>query len=246
MALVTMNSMTFTVIAIPDFGLELADSVYCLNQEIEISNATHSGFDLDFFAVNQNGDTLMSLNELSNTPGAYTLNYFAQDTNQCQSEFTIGNLIVLNADVPGQIQIIRSTVIADQMVYTEWEIDSADLIKIEDLQILRTINGENNWLQIDQIPKSWNFYEDYSAFVTEEDYEYQIRPNYKCSWDVLPSISNSILLELDEAGDFQKLKWNSYDGWDSGVDHYEIQILINGQWETIQILPPTVLELINP
>lgn len=85
-------------------------------------------------------------------------------------------------------------------------------------------------------------FEDYHVDVMNKQYNYRIEVVNECpSKNNLGDQGSSILLETIQQGENSGLlKWNEYQEWREGVNHYKVQRLNEfNQWETIKELPST-------
>lgn len=241
----TSNSLQLLVVDAIDLALN--KEVYCFGNDITPIYNLPNQLSIDFLAVNQiTQDSVYILDLLSYSPGEWEVYYTLTDSLGCSNTFSSGSLIVLDSIAPRNPEIIRSTVIDDNHVYTEWKIDSADLDKYIELVLFRTELDQQNWMQLGHLPKTEMFYQDYSADVKNEAYEYKIQGLFHCPWDIEGSLSNSILLEIEDLGSMKKLVWNNYQYWEDGVDHFEVQEKVNGVWTTVATIPASIFEFILP
>ena len=133
-------------------------------------------------------------------------------------------------------EIIRSTVVENINIYTEWFSNKIELNPLVEYSIFRSVNG-NDFEFITSLDSSINNYTDVNVEVMNSQYDYIIVNKNICSSNSINSnLGNSILLNFQRLTNFRtKLNWNFYNGWIDNPNRYDIQKLnSDGNWETIQ------------
>ncbi|QSE98812.1 PKD domain-containing protein [Fulvivirga lutea] len=137
------------------------------------------------------------------------------------------------------VNIVRTTVVDDQSILTEWNEPTIASDKVVGYDILRK-NG-NEFELIDYVPKGITSYYDEEVDVQSESFTYQIRVINECDIETtLSGESNSILLQKTTDNYVNKLNWTPYQGWHGGVSKYKLQKLDEyGQWITVEEIDST-------
>ncbi len=131
--------------------------------------------------------------------------------------------------------IIRSTVIDDRDVLTEWQTPDIGHWAIDGYKVLKKGGNDSSFHAIKTIPAPANAYTDPDVDVNLDRYQYRVRSVSVCKTGLKSRIGSSILLTGSRNEDETRLEWTPYVNWDEGVDHYEIQIRRpDGSWETIE------------
>ncbi len=141
--------------------------------------------------------------------------------------------------------IVRSTVIDDRDVLTEWLPPTVLPQRVVEYVILRSDDG-NTYTEIARVPASTNSFIDYNALVHQQDYHYRIDVINDCQVAGAQGIKGrSIFLQSNYPDDKTRLWWTPYEQWIQGVDHYTIELLnSNGQWDPIKTVNGNMLEVI--
>jgi len=141
------------------------------------------------------------------------------------------------------VEVIRSTVVDNKYILTEWNHPSSGQDKILQYDIFRTSDLTLPFSYLSSVSALQNNYIDYDVEVKKEDYYYLIRVLNIC--DVNGPESNrgkSVLLRISYNNGKQLLEWTPYTEWRPGVEKYVVeQQLSNGQWVPIRVLPGNTL-----
>ncbi|NNF01631.1 MAG: PKD domain-containing protein, partial [Bacteroidia bacterium] len=164
-----------------------------------------------------------------------------------------GRLVSANSDTAGarpvipmptyELEIVRSTVINNAQVYTEWRIDSLLVPELKGFELFRSTNG-STFHPIKVVPSFQSSYIDNNVDVHNNRYQYMVRALNKCDIAGLMSKrSSSILLKAETADGKVRLRWTPYEKWDTGVKVYVIEQKNRyGVWERVKIVNGNVLE----
>ena len=134
-----------------------------------------------------------------------------------------------------KVDVVRSTVIDNNNVLTEWAAPALAPEKIAGYAIYRSTDNIHFSLltHVDAIVHN---YIDTEVNVNSQNYYYKISIVNFC--DITGEESNkssSVLLKAGLADGSVNLSWTAYEGWDKGVDYYSIEKMNDsGEWETIQ------------
>ena len=143
-------------------------------------------------------------------------------------------------------EVIRSTVIDNENIYTEWLSNGLILNPLSQHLLYRSING-NDFELIATLDSSIKSYLDVFVDVNSNQYDYMVINKNLCNVSSINSnFGNSILFDFNRLDNFRtKLNWNFYNGWIDNPNRYEIQKLnSSGNWEIINILENTENEII--
>jgi PKD repeat protein len=142
------------------------------------------------------------------------------------------------------VDVVRSTVVDNLTVLTEWLQPSIHPELITQYDLYRSTDNENYYF-IATVPALQTDYMDYNVDVQTNRYYYKILPVNICN--VISDISeftNTVLLkgEMDESS-VVHLNWTPYEGWANGVDYYVIEKKDpNGNWQLLKQVSGTTLE----
>ena len=153
----------------------------------------------------------------------------------CSTEYIFPDLFPVYDTTPlPNAQVIRSSVIENQSIYTEWNSTSNYLNPLLEHQIYRSQNGDS-LEYIVCVDSSVRSYIDQNVDILNNQYDYIIINKNICETSSGNSNKgNSLLLNFDRLDNFRtKLNWNLYNGWANGTSRYELQKLnSDGIWET--------------
>ena len=148
-----------------------------------------------------------------------------QDGNQqvSWSDTCAATPIYVNSIPPNEL--VRATVQHDDYVRIEWLATPYSKMPIEHYELEKSDDGYTYRLVTDQLSPTTFEADDRLVEVDSQSYFYRVRAVDVCK-DKAPysNFAKTILLDAD-TGKFQRpfLRWSTYDGWDVGVDKYEIQ-----------------------
>ena len=132
------------------------------------------------------------------------------------------------------VDVVRSTVLDNSFVLTEWAEPEIEPEYVSRYKIFRS-SGNGVFTYRTTVNPYTTFFIDEDVDIMEETYQYQIVVENTCEVQNgagQPGVS--ILLQGDVVDDVPVLKWNPYEGWKSGVDYYEIKRMnALGEWEVI-------------
>jgi hypothetical protein len=134
-----------------------------------------------------------------------------------------------------KVDVVRSTVVNDRDILTEWLPPVVAPARVTQYNILRSEDNIHFTL-LASVPPSAHSYIDYNAYVHEDVFFYRVDVINDC--EMSGTISNTganILLKSDWLEEQTKLWWTPYTDWDSGVDYYIIEKFDrSGQWRPIK------------
>jgi hypothetical protein len=137
--------------------------------------------------------------------------------------------------------IVRSTVVNNNFVLTEWSEPLLHPERVGSYNIYRSTDSTGSqYVLLATVSSGITSYEDYNVYVNEQNYYYKIEAVSDCNLVGTPSAkSSSILLQSHWEYATGKLWWTKYDKWDSGVERYEIEKYNwnTGQWEKVKTVP---------
>lgn len=162
--------------------------------------------------------------------------YRVKAVNLCQEGFEAWSDII-QLDAPGilvnqKVDIIRSTVVDDSYVFTEWAPPVLAPQLVTSFELYRSIDNLNFDL-IATLPGNETNYSDYNTGVKAHYYFYKIKVNNLCELETTQGLQgSSILLGSELDGENRSvLRWSPYRDWESGVDYYVIErVDLNGNW----------------
>lgn len=231
------DSITITILPKPEIALNFGTNTTCLGSQLSFINSSPNIASEDFsWYVN---DSLYYLN--FNEPyfildtGFYEIKVIASNQLNCLTEYTFPNLFpVYDTTALPKANVIRSTVIENQNIYTEWNSNSDYLNPLFEHHIYRSENGDN-FEFIATTDSSTKSYIDENVNIQNTQYDYIIINKNICeSYSMNSNAGNSVLLNYQRLDNFRtKINWNFYEGWSVLPNKYEVQKLnSNGVWES--------------
>lgn len=144
-----------------------------------------------------------------------------------------------------EVEVVRGTVVNNQLVLCEWKPPVIAPEKVAYYNIYRSDNSSNFQL-ITTVPAGVHEYLDYSVQVNNDFYYYMIEIINVCEINTTPgNFASSVLLKA-ERDDYahNKLRWTPYVGWDfDGVEYYTIERQdINGNWILLKTVDGDIQE----
>ena len=243
------DTASITLLPEPDIDVTVTQTLPCIGYQIDISNQSANLANEDYAWFVNDSLYYPNFNEpffLLDT-GFYTISTSAVNLFGCRTDSIILDSVpVYDTTALAQASIIRSTVIENSKIYTEWNSVTQTLNPLLQSQVLRSENGEP-FQYIATVDSSTQFYIDDNVDVFNSEYEYIIVSRNCCQ--VNSSNSNygsSVLLKYQRINDYEtKLNWNFYQEWLNGSKEYKVQKLNeNNIWETISVTNSTTNEII--
>lgn len=243
------DTISFAIHPKPDLNISLSQNLLCLGDQLEVDNLSNNLSNVDFTWYINDSLYYQNFNEpyfLLDT-GFYSVKVIARNQLNCVSELLLEDSFpiydttrLLNAE------IIRSTVVNNENIYTEWLSEGLTLNPLTNHLIYRSENG-NDFELITTLDSSIRSYLDEFVDVVNNQYNYLVVNRNICNTNsIYSNLGNSILLEFDRLDNFRtKLNWNFYNGWIDNPNKYEIQKLnSSGNWELFKTLDNTENEII--
>jgi PKD repeat protein len=133
-----------------------------------------------------------------------------------------------------KVDVVRSTVVDNKSVLTEWKAPTVLPGKVSGYRIYRSLNGFDYKL-ITTVSPVETSYMDNDVDVSKQNYFYRIEPANECDIQAMQGLhGSSILLGVRNYDDRVQLDWTGYDGWTKGVGYYVIERMrSDGTWETV-------------
>lgn len=162
--------------------------------------------------------------------------YRIKAVNLCNEGFEAWSDII-QLDAPGilvnqKVDIIRSTVVDDSYVFTEWAPPALAPQLVTSFELYRSTNNSNFEL-VATLPGNETNYSDYNTGVKGNYYFYKIKVNNLCELQTAEGLQGSSVLLIGGLDEENRsvLRWSPYRDWESGVDYYVIErIDLNGNW----------------
>ena len=183
-------------------------------------------------------DSLSFLDTTFICPWPYAYRVIATDL--CGNTYTSSSdtsiTIPINILEGQVVDVVRSTIIENKSVLTEWRQPEVHPEKIKQYDIYRSTDNVNFYFE-ESVPKLQTDFMDYNVDVQIQHYYYKILVVNTCSTaEDLSGITSTILLkgEMDE-GHQVFLNWSPYEGWDNGVEYYIIEKKdADGNWQLLK------------
>ncbi len=179
-------------------------------------------------------------------PLAYSYQVVATDV--CGNTYTSYSDTTISTPrnfLEGQIvNVIRSTVVDNEKVLTEWSPPLIHPEMITGYSIYRSTDNEN-FAYLTSVPQLQNDYMDHQVDVQNNRYYYKILVENTCNLsEGISGITSTIILKanIDEAR-IVHLDWTPYEGWDSGVEYYILEKKdAEGHWQFLRQVDGSTLE----
>ncbi len=141
------------------------------------------------------------------------------------------------------VDIVRSTVVDDQFVLTEWAAPAILPQMVDRFDIYRSTD-QMNYQLIASVPNTAHEYSDFDTDVDNQEYYYKVITQNICNVATREGLNgSSVLLQKLEVGTGYILKWTKYQEWFTGVETYVVEKLNSmGMWEEVQRLPGDITE----
>jgi PKD repeat protein len=236
---------TINVSALPIGGnVQVSWSAYsgCPVNTYEIYRS--SAFSAQQLVATVSPQTLTYLDTLLDCPHEYT--YKIKATDLCGTVYTsysdtaIGQ--PLNIYIGQQSLVVRSTVVNNATILTEWLAPAVQPGSVVQYDIYRSTDNVN-YSFITSVPAQQTDYMDYNVDVQAQNYFYRVDVINQCNIQaIISNDGSSILLKGDKTlNGGVALQWTNYIGWSAGVDQYIIERLDDfGQWQIIGTVPGSV------
>lgn len=133
------------------------------------------------------------------------------------------------------VDVVRSTVVNNQYVLTEWLPPVVHPEAVTQFDLYRSTDN-NNFSYVTSLPAQQTDYTDYNVDVQTEHYYYKIEVQNICNIsEALSGNTSTIVLDAHQELDRSiQLNWSPYNGWTNGVDFYIIERqLPDGTWKFI-------------
>lgn len=139
------------------------------------------------------------------------------------------------------VDVVRSTVVDNQYVLTEWMPPVTLPNSVLRYDIFRSTD-QINFSLIASVPSLILDYSDFNVSVSAHDYYYKILVRNVCDVDSREGlVGSSILLTKLVSSSGNYLRWTQYKEWNTGVDYYVIEKLNEaGVWKEIDRVPGAV------
>lgn len=171
-------------------------------------------------------------------PGSYSYKVKAINIHQKgHSAFSDSSDIQINVNplAEQQVDVLRSTVVEDQLLLTEWAPPTLSPSAVTGYSIYRSSN-DGPYQLLATVPASQTIFLDEKVKVHQLTYAYRIEVQNTCQSATKPGNKGQAVRlqgELNEGT--VKLTWTPYEGWANGVQQYRIeQQDENGNWVPVQ------------
>ncbi|MDQ3052146.1 MAG: PKD domain-containing protein [Bacteroidota bacterium] len=246
---------------VPHTSINIEDTI--INNQVRLDWNYYDGCAVGSYQVFRQDNTTGSFN-LVGTVSA-NMNYFIDSTiycgmlaayrvkaiDLCGEGFEAWSDIEI-VQAPGSllnqtVDVIRSTVIDDSFVFTEWSPPVQAPQLVTEFEVYRSTDN-SNWTLLATVPAVETNYSDYDTRVKLERYFYRVKVKNICELQTsqgLPGTSILLVGGLDENNN-SILRWSAYKNWDSGVDYYVIEKQDEyGNWVPIKTVDGNILDYID-
>ena len=170
----------------------------------------------------------------------YAFSYKVMATDLCgnvYTSFSDTSVTTPTNILEGQIvDVVRSTVVENQSVLTEWVQPTVHPEMVAQFDVYRSTDN-SNFYYITSVPSVQTDFMDYNVDVQSEHYYYKILVVNTCDiTEDLSDITSTIILkgEMNDARQIH-LGWTPYEGWETGVEYYVIEMKDeNGTWQLLR------------
>lgn len=139
-----------------------------------------------------------------------------------------------------QSSIVRSTVVDNKYVLTEWKAPAIHPERVMEYRIYRSTDNIN-FSQIAVEPSTSNSFNDTDTDVKNNSYTYKVVVVNDCHIPGRESNTGKTILLEGFWKDYRTmLNWSPYEQWDTGVENYVIEFLSpQGTWTPVKTVPGT-------
>ena len=245
----SIDTLNFTVLPKPEINISFSQFLPCVGYQLNVINSSNNISNEDYSWYLNDSLYYQNFNEpyFNLDTGFYKIKVLAKNQFNCSTEEILNDSFpIYDTTRLVKSEVIRSTVVENVNIYTEWFSSKIKLNPLLEYSIFRSENG-NLFEFITSVDSSINSYIDYNVDVMNSQYDYIIINKNICNSNSLNSnLGNSILLNFQRLTNFRtKLNWNFYNGWIDNPNRYDIQKLnSDGNWETIQSNVNTQNEII--
>lgn len=146
-----------------------------------------------------------------------------------------------NSMVGQQVSVVRSTVISNKDILTEWLPPTIYPERVLEYHIYRSEDNSNfNLIAI--VPSALTAYIDINADINSQEYYYRVLVVNDCNMSGIESNRGSSILLTGSHDSFStEFNWTPYKEWQPGVETYQLErINSNGIWEIIKVVDGAV------
>ena len=243
------DTVSVTIFKKPEINISLNQNLPCLGNQLVVDNLSAFLPNEDFAWYINDSLYYQNFNEpyfILDT-GFYNIKVIARNQFNCISEVVLyDSLPIYDTTKLSNAEVIRSTVVDNKNIYTEWLSSGLILNPLTNHLVYRSENG-NNFELIATLDSSIRSYLDEFVDVHNNQYDYLVVNRNICNINSINSnLGNSLLLNFNRLDNFRtKLNWNFYSGWIDNPNRYEIQKLSSsGNWELFKIIDNTENEII--
>ena len=172
-------------------------------------------------------DVNQSINHEFLCEGDYSIVATAFDTGTVCSK-TSATIIKEIHVLPVSLEIINVSASLDlkDVLIIQWKLKNGSYYPKE-LALYRKGSQDNDWKLVAILDPDKTSYVDTEVNIYEESNEYKIVTNVDCENMIESPPHKSILFMAEKDEERTKISWNGYEGWNNGVDHYEIWLSID-------------------
>jgi PKD repeat protein len=242
------DSVYITIHPVPIANFQIEQNELCLGATLEFTNLPKNPFPVKYEWV-LNNNTISNqknpIHHLNLINGLNTIQLTVTSLNGCENKFTLSeNILLLDTTPLIQPQIIRTTVLDDEYVLTEWSDSLKNNPNLSHYTIYKYL--DKNMIETHDFHALETSFLDKNTNVHQEAYTYEIKAFNKCNnTSDEHSIGTSILLSFDKKSETKtELFWTEYRAWNTGVEKYLVQELDEfGNWKTIEIVDGEILQV---
>ena len=224
----------------PEINFEFDEPTLCLGSEINIMNQSSNIANESFeWFIDDSLASTQANPSFNLTLGGYFLTVHVVNQYGCKIRQSYEEALIVYDTTPLPApEIIRSTVINDQDVYTEWAPKQNAVNTVKEYVLFKSLD-QQSYDYLGTFNALTDSYIDEDVDVFTDNYTYYVVSINQCNVPSSASnISSSVLLGYEKPNEFQTiLRWTSYEKWKEGVNRYEVQKLNEyGQWDVIKIV----------
>lgn len=202
----------------------------CANRPVGISYFVESTNGSNY-SWNINGGTIVQgqgTNQVDvnwDGPGTHTIQVDESSATQldvCFGSSEVLEVLVFNDTTNVELHAVSVHPAFDDDITLAWTLEDAGM-KVDELLLYRRSFSES-WTLLVTLDRNATRYTDVALDTENSIYEYRLDLINGCDELVESTKHNSMVLTAigDEENNTITLNWNPYEGWPSGVDHYEI------------------------
>lgn len=122
------------------------------------------------------------------------------------------------------LNFVSVDTVSGNTIGADWRIEHPETVRDHTVVLQKRIQDSGDWQVVASLSTGTKSYSDEVDFSAEGVYDYSLSLINLCDETVVTAVHTNMYLtgEADTTTENISLRWNHYQGWTQGVDHYEI------------------------